>query len=244
MGSKYGDIRWKWLEERGFNVLSDKHQYAYMQSLWTPADIVQGVFCESPAGTGKTVLAVLAGAYAVENEEYERIIYIRNPVSVGKDIGFLPGEKESKTGPYMAPFIKALDYVRPGTYEKWANPTVEGIQPKAFAITPTFERGVTYDNAYVIIDEAQSMSLEELQTIYTRPTNTCKVVTTGSLLQIDDAKLRRYSGFTPMEVYMKHFEGQRTTQHKLVTNYRGWFSNHADNVKATIKELEANDKRS
>lgn len=65
MGNKYGDIRWKWLEERGFNVLSDRHQYAYMQSLWTPPDIVQGVFCESPAGTGKTVLAVLAGAYAV-----------------------------------------------------------------------------------------------------------------------------------------------------------------------------------
>jgi predicted ribonuclease YlaK len=232
MGNKYGDIRWKWLAEKGFDVLADKHQYAYMQSLWTSPDIVQGVFCESPAGTGKTVLAVLAGAYAVENEEYDRIIYIRNPIPVGKDIGFLPGEIEGKTGPYMAPFVKALDYVKPGTFEDWS------AAEKAFAITPTFERGVTYDRAFVIIDEAQSISLTELQTIYTRLTNSCKVVTTGSLLQIDDTKLKRYSGLTPFEVYMKHFEGQQVTYHKLVTNYRGWFSNYSDQVRTTIKALE------
>jgi len=231
MANKYGDIRWKWLEERGFNVLADKHQYAYMQSLWSPVELVQGVFCESPAGTGKTVLAVLAGAYAIENGEFDRIIYIRNPIPVGKDIGFLPGEKEDKTGPYMQPFVKALDYVKPGTYEAWAE------QQKAFAITPTFERGVTYENAFVIIDEAQSMSLEELQTIYTRLADSCKVVTTGSLLQIDDAKLRKYHGFTPFEIYMSHFEGERVTFHKLEKNYRGWFSNHADMVKKTIALL-------
>jgi predicted ribonuclease YlaK len=205
LANKYSDIRWKWLEERGFNVLADKHQYAYMQSLWSSPEIVQGVFCESPAGTGKTVLAVLAGAYAVENEEYERIIYIRNPVSVGKEIGFLPGEKGEKTKPFMQPFIKALDYVHPGIFEVWET------QGKAHAITPTFERGVTYD--------------------------TCKVVTTGSLLQIDDPKLKRYGGLTPFEIYMKHFEGQRVTFHKLETNYRGWFSNHADAVRKTVEML-------
>lgn len=233
MSNKYGDIRWKWLEERGFNVLADRHQYAYMQSLWTSPELVTGVFCESPAGTGKTTLAVLAGAYAVEAGEYDRLIYIRNPQVVGKDIGFLPGEKGDKTEPFMQPFIKALDYVKPGTYEQWA------AQEKAFAITPTFERGVTYDRAYIVIDEAQSISLGELQTIYTRPNDNCKVVTTGSLLQIDDPRLKRYGGLTPLEVYMKHFEGQRVTYHKLVTNYRGWFSNHADDVRKTVDELTA-----
>lgn len=214
-------------------MLADRHQYAYMQSLWASPELVQGVFCESPAGTGKTVLAVLAGAYAVQNEEYERIIYIRNPVSVGKEIGFLPGEKGEKTKPFMQPFIKALDYVHPGIFEVWET------QGKAHAITPTFERGVTYDNAFVIIDEAQSISLGELQTIYTRVTDTCKVVTTGSLLQIDDPKLKRYGGLTPFEIYMKHFEGQRVTFHKLETNYRGWFSNHADAVRKTVEILES-----
>ena len=228
---KYTDIRWKWLEERGFDVLSDKHQYAYMQSLWTPADIVQGVFCESPAGTGKTVLAVLAGAYAVDKGEYDRIIYIRNTEVVGKPIGFLPGDDKAKTDPHMAPFIRALDYVKPGTFESWV------ADEKAFAITPTFERGVTYEKAFIIIDEAQSISLAELQTIYTRVTNTCKVVTIGSLLQIDDDRLKRYSGLTPFEVFMRHYEGHRATYHKLVTNYRGEWSNHGDKVRQTIEEL-------
>lgn len=238
MGNKYGEIRWKWLEERGFNVLADKHQYAYMQSLWTSPEIVQGVFCESPAGTGKTVLAVLAGAYGVESGEYDRVIYIRNTEVVGKDIGFLPGEKGDKTLPYMSPFIKALDYVKPGTFEDWA----QGEQPKAIAITPTFERGVTYGKSFIIIDEAQSWSLEELRTIYTRATDEDKIVTIGSLLQIDDLKQRKYSGLTPFEVYMKHFANTRVTYHKLVTNYRGWFSNHADDVNTTIKAIKQESK--
>lgn len=232
MAHKYPDIRWKWLEERGFDVLGDKHQYAYMQALWTAPDIVQGVFCEAPAGTGKTVLAVLAGAYAVEKGEYDRIIYIRNTEVVGKDIGFLPGDNGEKIHPHMSPFIKALDYVKPGTYEAWA------ADEKAFAITPTFERGVTYDNAFIIIDEAQSIGLDELQTVYTRPTNSCKIVTTGSLRQIDNTKLRRYGGLTPFEVYMRHFEGKKASYHKLVTNYRGEWSNHADEVRMTIEALE------
>lgn len=232
MGGKYQDIRWKWLEERGFNVLGDRHQYAYMQSLWTTPDIVQGVFCESPAGTGKTVLAVLAGAYAVEAGLYDRIIYIRNTEVIGKPIGFLPGDTNEKVGPHMTPFVNALDYVKPGTYEKWAE---EG---KAVAISTTFERGVTYDNAFVILDEVQSWSLEEFQAVNTRPTKSCKIVTIGSLRQIDDPKLRRYSGHTPFEVFMRHFEGMPATYHKLETNYRGDWSNHADNVQDTVKALE------
>lgn len=233
MANKYGDIRWKWLEERGFNVLGDKHQYAYMQSLWTSPDIVQGVFCESPAGTGKTVLAVLAGAYAVENEEYDKIIYIRNTEVVGKEVGFLPGELDAKIAPHMAPFVEALDYVKPGTYEEW----VAG--GKAVATTATYLRGVTFSNAFIILDEAQSIGLDELQTIYTRVKDGCKVVTTGSLRQIDNPKLKRYSGLTPFEVYMEHYRGQRASYHKLETNYRGEWSLHGDNVQDTIKELEA-----
>ncbi len=226
MATKYGDIRWKWLSERGFNVLSDRHQYAYMQSLWTSPDLVQGVFCESPAGTGKTVLAVLAGAYAVENEEYDRLIYVRNTETVGKGVGFLPGELDAKTGPHMAPFIDALDYVKPGTYESWSALD----DPKAVAITPTYTRGTTFKNAFIVIDEAQSFSHEELKTIYTRATDDCKVVTVGSLRQIDNDGLRKRAAATPFESYMDHFKGERVTYHKLETNYRGWFSNHADQL--------------
>lgn len=232
MAKKYGDIRYKWLAERGFDVLGDTHQHAYMQSLWAPPKVIYGVFCESPAGTGKTHLAALAGAYAVEKGEYDRIIYIRNPAPVGKELGFLPGDIDGKTMPYMQPFVKALDYVKPGTFEKWSE---EG---KAFAITPTYERGVTYENAFVIIDEAQSFSLDELHMVYTRPTTNCKVVTTGSLNQIDDSRLKRICGLTPLEVFMRHYDNDLAVHHKLITNYRGAWSNHADKIRETIKRIE------
>ncbi|MBO0602725.1 PhoH family protein [Sporosarcina sp. E16_3] len=231
MAKKYGEIKWKWLAERGLDVMDDKHQYAYMQSLWTLPKELQGVFCEAAAGTGKTVLATLAGAYAVEKGEYDRIIYIRNTEVVGKEIGFLPGDSTEKTAPHMTPFISALDLVKPGTFEAWE------ADGKAFAISPTHERGVTYDNAFIIIDEVQSLGLDELQTIYTRPTSSCKIVSIGSLKQIDNKKLTRYGGLTPFEVYMRHFEGQRSSFHKLHTNWRGPWSLHADNVADTVDKI-------
>ena len=231
MGNKYQDIRFKWLEEKGFNVLADKHQYAYVQSLWAPVDVVQAVFCESPAGTGKTSVAVMCGAYAVENGDYDRIIYIRNTEVVGKEVGFLPGTVDEKIGAHMLPFVEALDGVKPGTFESWVE------SGRAQATTATFLRGVTFRRAFIIIDEAQSLTLEELQTIYTRVTDDCKIVTTGSLRQIDNLKLKRIAGLTPFEVYMKHFEGTPATYHKLTKNYRGAFSLHSDRIQKTVKDL-------
>jgi predicted ribonuclease YlaK len=236
MANKYGDIRFKWLAEKGYNVLADKHQYAYIQSLWSPTDVVQGVFCDSKAGTGKTTLATLAGAYEIDNGTYDKIIYIRNAVSV-RDQGAIPGNPAEKDAPYMQPFIEALDNVQPGLYEKWSQADEETKQKKAYAISSTYTRGITWKNAFIIIDEAQNMDLDELQAIYTRCHTSCKIVTVGSTRQVDNRKLRRYAKLTPFEVFMEHFEGTRVTFHKLETNYRGWFSNHADNIKETIDEI-------
>lgn len=229
--SRGKDIRWKWLEERGLNVKADPAQYRYMQSLWLSPDEEQGTFCESPAGTGKTVLAVLAGAYGVEKEDFDRIIYIRNTEVVGKGIGFLPGEFDNKVGPHMAPFADALDLVKPGTFEKWVE---EG---KAVATTATFLRGVTFKKAFIILDEVQNMSMEEQQTIHTRVTADCKVVSIGSLRQMDNQNLKRIAGLTPFEVFMKHFESKGSSFHHLTTNYRGDWSLHSDNIQDTIKAL-------
>lgn len=231
MSSKYQDVRMKWFEEKGFNLLADVHQHSYVQSLLTPPDAIRGVFCDSPAGTGKTALAVLAGAYGIENGDYDRIIYIRNTEVVGKPVGFLPGDLDGKIAPHMKPFVQALDHVKPGTYEKWAE---EG---KVHAITTTYERGVTYDRAFVILDEAQNESLAEFQTINTRPTDSCKIVTIGSLRQIDDSKMVRYYGYTPFELFMLHYKGQKTSYHELVTNYRGEWSLHADRIQDTLDKL-------
>jgi PhoH-like ATPase len=229
---------WKWFQDKGFNVLADKHQYAYAQSLLASPDVIQAVFCEAAAGTGKTTLALLAGAYEVEMGNYDKIIYVRNYTPI-RDQGFLPGSLEEKSLPLYAPAIDALEHVQPGYYERYSvvNPVTKQ-QPKIVCTTTAFTRGITWNNSFIVIDEAQSFDLEELQAVYTRASDSCKIITTGSLRQIDNKKLRRYGGLTPFEVYMEHFRGTNVTFHKLLTNYRGWFSNHSDNVMETIKALQ------
>ena len=237
MSTKYldKDIRWKWLKEKGYNVLSDKHQYAYMQSLWANTNIVQSVFVDAKAGTGKTTLAVAAGVYAVENQEYDRIIYIRNAVPI-REQGFLPGSVAEKEYVYFSPLIDALDSLDNNGYENWYD--TDSAHKKIEMVTTSYLRGVNFKNAFVIIDEAQSLDLLELQTVLTRIHDSCKVVVIGSVLQNDNKKMKYYSGLSPFQLYMKHFEDHLSVQHKLITNYRGRFSQHADDIDDTINYLK------
>lgn len=230
------DIRWKWLKEKGYNVLSDKHQYAYMQSLWASTDIVQSVFVDAKAGTGKTSLAVAAGVYEVEKQTYDKIIYIRNAVAV-REQGFLPGSVAEKEYIYFQPLFDALDNLHPTGYSEWYETDSE--HEKIIMASTSYLRGVNFKNAFVIIDEAQNLDLGELQTVLTRIHDSCKVVVIGSTRQVDNIKkMKLFKGLTPFEVYMKHFDGHLSVQHKLVTNYRGEFSNWADEVQQTIDMIE------
>lgn len=238
MTTKYPDkdIRWKWLKEKGFNVLSDRHQYAYMQSLWASTDIVQSVFVDAKAGTGKTTLAVAAGIYEIEKQTYDKLIYIRNAVAI-RDQGFLPGSVEEKEYQYYFPLFDALSEISPSGYSEWYD--TDDDHKKIQMLSTSYLRGVNFKNAYIIIDEAQNLDLNELQTTLTRIHDSCKVVVIGSTRQVDCAKkLTYYSGLTPFEVYMKHFEGKLSVQHKLETNYRGEFSNWADEVSNTVEQLK------
>lgn len=237
--NNYNDIRWKWLEERGYKVFGDKHQYAYMQSLWSPIDIVQVVCVNANAGTGKTVLATLAGVYEVEKGTYDKIIYIRNAVPI-REQGFLPGSLQEKELPYMMPFIEALDKSQAGLYERWTDSN-DG-NSKVQVMTSAFTRGITFENAFVIIDETQNFELEELQAVLTRIADSCKVVMIGSTNQIDNKKLKKYGGLTPFEVYIEHLKGYRMTIHKLEKNYRGQLSELCDRVKDTV-DLLTNQKK-
>jgi predicted ribonuclease YlaK len=233
MGRKYRDIRYKWLEERGYNVLADEHQLAYVESLFAPVNEVQAVFCEAKAGTGKTTLAVLVGAYEVEKGTYDRIIYLRNAIPI-RDQGFLPGGINAKEEPYMRPLVEAMDHVQPGLYDRW----VSDSPPKVWATTTSYIRGLTWERSFVILDEAQSFDLIEFQTAYTRVTDTCKVVTIGSLRQNDNRNSKRYAGLTPFELYMEHFRDKPVAYHTLERVYRGWFADYADDVYETIRRLE------
>jgi len=231
MGGKYQDIRFKWMEERGFNILADPHQYAYAQALWQDVGIVQSVWVNAKAGTGKTTLAVLCGAYELERETYQRIIYVRNAVPV-REQGFLPGDLKEKEAPYMAPLYDALEYVQPGIAEKWQQ------SGKLVTLTSSYARGVNWKDAFIIIDEAQSFDLEELQAVLTRCHDSSKVVVIGSTQQVDNKKLQRIAGLTPFEVYMEHFKGKLAVFCKLETNYRGDFAEHADAIQETVKRLK------
>ncbi|MFT4413237.1 PhoH family protein [Fredinandcohnia humi] len=238
MSKKFKDIRWKWLAERGINVQGDDYQLDYMKSLWAPVDDIQAVFCEAKAGTGKTSLAVLAGAYEVEKETYDKLIYVRNAIPI-REVGHLPGDLDDKEKPYMQPIVDTLDLIKPGTYEVWSQPNPLTKQaPRLIAVTTSFTRGVTWKRAFVIIDEAQSFDLEELQTIYTRCADDCKIVTVGSLRQNDNKKQKKFTGLTPFEIYMAHFKGTKVAYHTLVNNYRGWFADYADDVMNTVNRLK------
>jgi predicted ribonuclease YlaK len=237
---QFDDIRWKWLEERGIEVYNDPYQLGYMLSLWTPPSMnAQADFCEAKAGTGKTTLAVLAGAYEViKGEHYDRIIYIRNAVPV-RDQGFLTGDIKQKSAPYMAPIADALELIQPNTFEEWTVSNEWGEDsPKLVPITTSFVRGITWKRAFVIIDEAQNMDLEELQAIYTRCDKSTKIVTVGSKRQVDNKKVRKVAGLLPFEIFMEHFRGDnRVAFHELKTCYRGWFADKADDVLETVQRL-------
>lgn len=238
MRHKFGDIRWVWLADRGIDIMSDPLQYSYMQSLWSPVETIQAVFCESKAGTGKTTLAVLAGAYEVEVGTYDRLIYVRNAIPV-RDMGFLPGNIRDKEYPYIMPLINALDMVQPGLFDRWSRAGIKKEPPKVEALTSAFTRGLTWKRAFIILDEAQSFDQEELQTIYTRCSDDCKIVTVGSLRQNDNRKQRLYAGKTPFELYMAHFTGTRVSFHRLEKNYRGWFADHADDIQKTVNKFKS-----
>lgn len=229
---KFDDIRWKWLEERGIEVYGDPYQLDYMLSLWKDSEMVKSVFCEAKAGTGKTTLAVLAGAYGVENEDYEKLLYIRNAVPV-RNQGFVKGDPEEKDLPYLSPLIDALDLVRAGTYEVWKE------QSKVEAFTSSFVRGTTWNNSFIVIDEVQNFDMHELRTVLTRVGKGSKVVVVGSKRQVDNRNVKRVKGLLPFEVYMEHFRGDaRIAFHELHIVYRGWFADLADNVDETIERLE------
>mgnify|MGYP001152022695 CR=1 FL=1 len=232
MGNKFGDIFYKWLDEKGYNVFKDPHQLNYVQHLRSTPTETNLVSVNAEAGTGKTSLAVLCGVYGVENEEYDRIIYIRNTVAT-RDVGFLPGGLDEKLAPLFAPFIEALDGVQPGLFEAW---TME--DPKKASTTSTsYLRGLTFDRAYVVIDEAQNMTTHEIRTILERCKDTCKVVIIGSSTQVDDRKIERIAGLLPFVVFQYHYQGEKAVVCELVINYRGRLSAHASNISKTISHL-------
>jgi phosphate starvation-inducible PhoH-like protein len=133
-----------------------------------------------PAGTGKTYLAVAAAVAAFRAEKVNRIILTRPAVEAGERLGFLPGDLQSKVDPYLRPLYDALfDMLGVETYQKYLERGNIEVAPLAYM------RGRTLDDSFIILDEAQNTSREQMKMFLTRLGFGSKVVITGDITQID-----------------------------------------------------------
>jgi phosphate starvation-inducible protein PhoH and related proteins len=161
-------------------------------------DIVFGI---GPAGTGKTYLAVAMAVSALKKDQVSRIILTRPAVEAGEALGFLPGELEQKIAPYLRPLYDALrDMLEPEEIERSiARQTIE-VAPLAYM------RGRTLNNAFVILDEAQNTTTEQMFMLLTRIGPHSKCVITGDVTQIDLPANRR-SGVVEALQALKNIQG-------------------------------------
>lgn len=133
-----------------------------------------------PAGTGKTYLAVAMAVTAFRAKEINRIILTRPAVEAGEKLGFLPGDLQSKVDPYLRPLYDALfDMLGAETYQKYLERGNIEVAPLAYM------RGRTLDDSFIILDEAQNTTSEQMKMFLTRLGNGSKMVITGDITQID-----------------------------------------------------------
>ncbi|VFQ43627.1 PhoH family protein [Desulfoluna butyratoxydans] len=152
------------------------HQKAYIDAI-REHDIVFGI---GPAGTGKTYLAMAMAVAALTSGQVNRIILTRPAVEAGESLGFLPGDLAEKVDPYLRPLYDALhDMLR---YEK----VTELMEQGAIEVAPlAFMRGRTLNNAFIILDEAQNTTSEQMKMFLTRIGFNSKAVITGDVTQVD-----------------------------------------------------------
>ena len=133
-----------------------------------------------PAGTGKTYLAVAAAVAAFREKTVNRIILTRPAVEAGERLGFLPGDLQNKVDPYLRPLYDALfDMLGPETYQKYLEKGNIEVAPLAYM------RGRTLDDSFIILDEAQNTTREQMKMFLTRLGFGSKIVITGDVTQID-----------------------------------------------------------
>lgn len=156
-------------------------QKRYVQAL-KEHELVFGV---GPAGTGKTYLAVAMAVLAFKNKEVERIILTRPAVEAGEKLGFLPGDLQNKVDPYLRPLYDALqEFFGMDTFKQHMERGTIEVAPLAYM------RGRTLNNAYIILDEAQNCSIEQMKMFLTRFGEGSRIVVTGDVTQIDLPKER------------------------------------------------------
>ena len=171
-----------------------------------------------PAGTGKTYLAVAMAVQALIAKKVSRIILTRPAVEAGEKLGFLPGTLQEKIDPYLRPLYDALhDMLEPEKVEKLLERHAIEIAPLAFM------RGRTLSDSFIILDEAQNTTVEQMKMVLTRQGFNSKTVVTGDLTQIDLPGGRRSGLLDAVDVLRNvegisfvHFDEKDVVRHSLV----------------------------
>jgi phosphate starvation-inducible PhoH-like protein len=178
------------------------------------------VFAIGPAGTGKTYTGVAIAVRALKNKEVKRIILTRPAVEAGENLGFLPGDLKDKLDPYMQPLYDALkDMIQQERLDDYIKRGIIEIAPLAYM------RGRTLDDAFVILDEAQNTTKNQMKMFLTRMEKKAKFMITGDPGQIDLPKLSLSGLKTANNILQKiegieiiYLDGSDVLRHKLVTS--------------------------
>lgn len=181
-----------------------------------------------PAGTGKTYLAVALAAKAFREHIVERIILTRPAIEAGENLGFLPGDLQSKVDPYLRPLYDALfDIIGTDSFNKNIDRGNIEIAPLAYM------RGRTLDNSFIILDEAQNTTSEQMKMFLTRLGFGSKIVVTGDITQIDLPKNKK-SGLVEVKKVLNGMDGigfidfqkEDVVRHKLVQDIVNAYDNY------------------
>ncbi|MGA9797811.1 MAG: PhoH family protein [Terriglobales bacterium] len=199
------------------------------------------VFGIGPAGTGKTYLAVAMAISALQAKRVNRIILARPAVEAGERLGFLPGTLQDKIDPYLRPLYDALyDLLEPEKVDRYLEKNVIEIAPIAFM------RGRTLNDSFVILDEAQNTTSEQMKMFVTRLGFNSKAVITGDVTQIDLPNARR-SGLLEAAEVLKNVEGLTfayfddtdVVRHQLVQRIIRAYDEHKAKVAEQLPLLES-----
>jgi PhoH-like ATPase len=196
------------LMNRRFWGLTPRNLEQAMAMSLLASDDVDMTVMTGPAGSGKTLLALAYGLQAIlEEGRYSKLIVARSTPPIAEDIGFLPGTEEEKMAPWLAAFDDNLEILH-GTDESCAG-SIDYVKERANIQFKSlnFMRGRSFNNAYIIIDEAQGLSQFQLKSVISRVGEDSKIVVLGNLAQIDNKYISPLtSGLTYLVERSKHYE--------------------------------------
>jgi len=207
-----------------------ENQRGYIRAI-VESDIV---LCQGPAGSGKTHIAIGMATQFLERGDVDKIVVARPVLEAGEKIGFLPGDQNQKLDPYIRPIMDELAY-----YVSYAD-IAAMKNANTFEIVPIgYMRGRTFKNSFVIIDECQNATFDQIKMILSRLGESSRMVLTGDPLQSDLEK-RHQGGFEfACELFKHHpeiacikMESTDIVRHRLISSMMAMWENHVDKYKS------------